>query len=201
MVNNTHKRQSFAVHPYKLFVYLIIGGITVLFLSLSFAYAYSRWHNGFDAIKIPVIFVFNTVVLLASSVLLHRANKYYRQDETKLYKKMLLWVIILTLLFLLGQGFGWYQLFTSNVSIAHSNGASYLYLISGVHFLHVIAGLPFLIAFYQTAIRKMVEPVSVLLYFSDPEKKVKLELLTTYWHFLDALWIYLVMFFAVNYLL
>ena len=36
------------------------------------------------------------------------------------------------------------------------------------------------------------------LYFSDPEKKVRLDLLTIYWHFLDILWIYLVFFFAIN---
>ena len=46
----------------------------------------------------------------------------------------------------------------------------------------------------------MKEPVSVLVYFSDPEKRLKLRLLTIYWHFLDGLWIYLVLFFWVNYL-
>jgi cytochrome c oxidase subunit 3 len=32
-------------------------------------------------------------------------------------------------------------------------------------------------------------------FFSDPDKKMKLEMLSTYWHFLDALWIFLVLFF------
>ena len=42
----------------------------------------------------------------------------------------------------------------------------------------------------------MKEPVSVLVYFSDPEKRLNLRLLGIYWHFLDVLWIYLVVFFC-----
>ena len=47
----------------------------------------------------------------------------------------------------------------------------------------------------------MREPVSVLIYFSDPEKRLKLRMLTMYWHFMDALWIYLVVFLLINRLL
>jgi heme/copper-type cytochrome/quinol oxidase subunit 3 len=36
-------------------------------------------------------------------------------------------------------------------------------------------------------------------FFSDPDKKMKLEMLSTYWHFLDALWIFLVLFFFGEY--
>jgi cytochrome c oxidase subunit 3 len=64
---------------------------------------------------------------------------------------------------------------------------------------HVIAGLPFLVMFYRTACKRMVDPVTVLVYFSDPEKRLKLRLLTVYWHFLDGLWIYLVLFLGINY--
>ncbi|MEO1625349.1 MAG: cytochrome c oxidase subunit III, partial [Bacteroidota bacterium] len=97
------------------------------------------------------------------------------------------------------QGIGWYQLFADNISITHSNSASYLYVISIMHFLHVVAGLPFLGAFLYAARKRMKEPVSVLVYFSDPEKRLKLRLLSIYWHFLDALWIYLIVFFYLNY--
>jgi cytochrome c oxidase subunit 3 len=77
-------------------------------------------------------------------------------------------------------------------------GKQYLYAISGLHFAHVVAGLPFLLLFIITAYRRMKEPVSVLIYFSDPNKLMRLELLTIYWHFLDILWLVLVGFFIVN---
>ena len=99
------------------------------------------------------------------------------------------------------QYVGWQQLFNQNILINSDNSASYLYIISGMHFAHVIAGLPFLGLFLYKAYKKMKEPVSVLVYFSDPEKRLKLRLLTVYWHFLDALWVYLVLFFWINYLL
>ena len=198
-MSREESKQSFGIHPYRIFVYLLIGGISALFLSLSFAYLYTRVQFGIAAIKLPWIFLLNTLVLLGTSYLLLQAKKHYRQDDTERYKQALLLSILLTLVFLVGQAVGWYQLLTQNIPVNHSTGSAYLYVISGVHFLHVLVGLPFLIMFFRTAVLKMVEPVSVLLYFSDPEKKIKLELLGTYWHFLDALWIYLVIFFLINY--
>ena len=109
--------------------------------------------------------------------------------------------IVLSLVFMLAQYLGWRTLFQQQIFINSDNSASYLYLISGLHFAHVIAGLPFLILFLWRAYKDMKEPVSVLVYFSDPEKRLKLRLLTIYWHFLDFLWIYLVLFFWINYMI
>lgn len=119
-------------------------------------------------------------------------------DNTKGYQGALLATIILSVIFMILQYIAWNQLFADNAGLIRNNLGSYLYLISGVHFMHVIAGLPFLILFLRAAYLNMREPVSVLVYFSDPEKRLKLRLLTIYWHFLDALWIYLVVFFTVN---
>ena len=188
------------IHPYTIFMVLILGGITILFISFSGAYLYSRIENQNPPIQLPIIFVFNTMLLLGSSACIIWAKKSYLADNTKNYIKALKATIVLTILFMIFQGIGWYQLLTGNMGIASSNAAGYLHIISIVHFTHIIAGLPFLIIFLRTAIQRMKEPVSVLVYFSDPEKALKLKLLTWYWHFLDILWVYLVLFFWVNYL-
>lgn len=193
-----HQRQSFAIHPHKIFVFLLIGAISVLFLSLSISYAYTRFEKGIDPIPVPTIFLVNIIFILASSLCLVKAKEAYLNDNTQRYKNLLLATIILSLVFMGSQIIGWNQLFKSSLPLGFNNGVSYLYLISGVHFAHILAGMPFLITFYRTAILRMVEPVSVLLYFSDSEKKIKLDLLTIYWHFLDILWVYLVVFFSVN---
>lgn len=130
-----------------------------------------------------------------------RANDSYLEDDTEKYVQSLIYTIVLSVIFMLSQVFAWGMLFKNNIPIAHSNTASYLYLISFLHFAHVMAGIPFLILFIRAARLRMKDPVSVLVYFSDPEKKLKLKLLTFYWHFLDVLWIYLVVFFYVNYLI
>ncbi len=187
-------------HPYNIILMLTIGSLTMLFLGLSVAFIYSRIHNGvkMPPIDLPPIFIVNTLILLASSATLQWAKKCYLNDQTVHYQKALLYTIMLSILFMVSQYFGWKSLFANNVFVNSGLSASYLYLISGLHFAHVIAGLPFLIIFLRTAKQKMKEPVSVLVYFSDPEKRLKLRLLTIYWHFLDLLWIYLVLFFFVN---
>ncbi len=192
--------QNFAFHPYNVLLTLVLIGITGLFLALTGALIYTRVQNELPPIKLPMIFAVNTVILLASSWAMMKAKQCYRDDDTKGYQNMLWITVILSLVFMVMQYVGWQQLFNNNVFINSSTSASYLYVISGLHFAHVIAGLPFLGFFLWTARKRMVEPVSVLVYFSDPEKRLKLRLLTVYWHFLDALWIYLVILFFINYL-
>jgi cytochrome c oxidase subunit 3 len=122
----------------------------------------------------------------------------YLRDDTAGYQRNLRFTILLSVAFMLLQTAAWVWLFRHNIGLNTSTTAGYLYLISFVHLAHVVAGLPFLILFYRKARRRMVDPVTVLVYFSDPEKRLKLRLLTIYWHFLDVLWVYLVGFFWVN---
>ncbi len=190
---------NLSFHPYNIMMSLAIVGLSVLFLAITVAYTYNRVQfNSLQPIHVPAFFLFNTFVLLSSSFSLMKAKRYYHDDNTLFYQRSLLLTLILSFIFLVMQVYAWYSLFKNNIGFAHSNMASYLYLLSGLHFLHVIAGLPFLIMFYKTAIIKMKEPVSVLIYFSDPFKKLKLNLLTLYWHFLDLLWVYLVLFLSIN---
>lgn len=191
---------SFAFHPYNVLLILLITSLSVLFLALSAAFVYTRIQNAAPPIKLPIIFVFNTLILLASSGTMMAAKKAYKEDNTDRYKMALYVTMGFSVIFLALQIIGWRDLFQQDIFINSSNSAGYLYVISGLHFAHVIGGFPFLGYFIWQAHKKMKEPVSVLVYFSDPEKRLKLRLLTIYWHFLDALWIYLVLFFFINYL-
>lgn len=192
---------SMVFHPYNVLMILVIASLSVLFLSLSGAFIYSRVTSDLPPIKLPGIFVLNTLILLASSGTMYWAKMCYLKDRTRDYQYALLATILISLVFLFMQYLGWKALFRQDILINSDNSASYLYLISGLHFAHVIGGLPFLGMFLWAAKKKMKNPVSVLVYFSDPEKKLKLRLLTLYWHFLDGLWIYLVLFFWINYLI
>ncbi|HNA41048.1 MAG TPA: cytochrome c oxidase subunit 3 [Saprospiraceae bacterium] len=198
----TDSDRNLTFHPYRILLVLFIVGMTMLFLSLTAAYIYNRIvAPSMPPIKVPALFVFNTIVLLGSSLSLMRAKQSYRKDDTEAYKYNLLITIGLTVIFLLLQILAWKSLFEANISITHNNLASYLYMLSALHFLHVIGGLPFMLNFYFNALKNMKEPVSVLIYFSDPFKKLKLNILSLYWHFLDILWIYLVLFLWVNQLI
>jgi len=199
--NSYNEYDNFAFHPHNVMLMLSLFGISVLFLAFTGAFVYTRIHNGLPPIQLPSLFVFNTLILLGSSLTMVWAKRCYQQDKTERYQQALWATIFLSVLFIGMQFLAWQQLISQNIFVNNDYSAGYLYVISGLHFAHVFAGLPFLGLFLYTARKQMKEPVSVLVYFSDPEKRLKLRLLTIYWHFLDGLWIYLVLFFWVNYLI
>ena len=193
--------QNVAFHPYNVMLMLVLFGICALFLAFSAAFIYSRVQSELPPIKIPFLFLFNTAILLGSSYTISWAKKSYLADNTRNYIRALWWTVGLSLLFMGMQIVAWGMLFQQNILPSTDNSAGYLYVLSVMHFLHIIAGLPFLGMFLWKAHRHMKEPVTVLVYFSDPDKRLKLRLLSIYWHFLDALWIYLVLFLYINWLI
>ncbi len=192
---------NFAFHPKNVYLTLLLFSLTMLFLTLTAAFVYTRIQSELPPIKLPILFVVNTAILLAGSYTMILAKRAYLADDTRKYTNMLWYTLGLSLFFLGMQCIAWYQLFSQQIYITSDNSAGYLYVISGLHFAHVIGGIPFLGVFLYKARTYMKEPVSVLVYFSDPAKRLNLRLLTLYWHFLDGLWIYLVLFFFINQLI
>ncbi|MEL6393191.1 MAG: cytochrome c oxidase subunit 3 [Bacteroidota bacterium] len=187
--------ENLSFHPRSVFMTLLLISLVMLFLALSAAFVYNRIQSELPPLQLPLLFLVNTAILLAGSYCLNRAKVMYKTDNTSGYIRMLEYTLALTVLFLVAQILAWYQLFEREIFASSDNSAGYLYVISFLHFLHVIGGIPFLVVFLINARKKMVEPVSVLVYFSDPDKRLDLKLLSMYWHFLDGLWIYLVLFF------
>ena len=181
---------------------LLLFGLSLLFLALSISYTYIRVTMQVPPVQLPWLFLFNTLILLGSSYTMIGAKNCYLEDDTEGYQRNLRTTIVLSVLFMLMQGLAWAWLFKmNNIGMNASTTAGFLYVLSITHLAHVVAGLPFLIVFYYTARKRMVDPVTVLIYFSDPEKRLKLRLLTIYWHFLDILWLFLVAFLGINYLI
>ena len=199
--NGRTTENEFIFHPSNVMLFILLFGLSALFLALTVSYIYTRVTMNVPPVRIPMLFIVNTLILLGSSYTMILAKRCYQEDDTEGYQKQLKYTIWLSLLFMAMQSFAWWWLFSHNIGLGTSTTTGYLYLISFVHLAHVVAGLPFLILFYHAAKKRMVDPVTVLVYFSDPEKRLKLRLLTIYWHFLDALWIYLVLFFGINYLI
>lgn len=201
MNNSVNDFRSLPTHPYSIMMYLVLASLTMIFFGLSAAYLYTRFTTvpSVAPIKIPFLFLGNTVVLSASSWALRRAKAFYKADNTEGYQRALWATLLLTLVFMGLQFVAWQMLWAENPNLANSNMVSYVWAISIIHFIHILGGLPFFIVFLITAYKRMKEPVSVLVYFSDPMKQLRLRLLTLYWQFLDYLWLYLMLFFWVNY--
>ncbi len=192
------QQENFAFHPRNVMLVLMLFGLGAMFLALTISYTYTRYTMGNAPVRVPLIFILNTIILLASSWMMIRSRRSYLSDDTKGYLFNLKWAMLLSVLFMLCQSIGWAYLLHINAPMQRSNSDAYLWVISILHLVHVFAGLPFLYIFYRRAIKNLVDPVTVLVYFSDPAKQLSLRLLTIYWHFVDLLWLYLVAFFLVN---
>ena len=82
-----------------------------------------------------------------------------------------------------------YNLHLQGIYLNGAASGSYLYVISGLHLLHVMAGLFFIMVVLSPASRAAIDPVSALVYSTDKYRVLQLRLLATYWHFLGGVWL------------
>lgn len=179
---------------------LLLAGISALFGALSIAYVYSRADKGWEGIRIPILFLYNTCILLFSSWSMERCRRYFKDRNENLCFRWGVITIIATLLFLTMQAIAWYQLLSQHILPGSSMGHGYLYALSILHFFHVMAGIPFLgriLAPLMVGIRQG----NAALFFLDEEQQRRLKLTAWYWHFIDVVWIFLIVFFLTNYFL
>ena len=179
---------------------LILAGVSALFGALSIAYVYSRADKGWEGIRIPILFLYNTCILLFSSWSIERCRRYFNNRNEILCFRWGLITIIATLLFLVMQAIAWYKLLNQHVLPGSSMGHGYLYALSILHFFHVMAGIPFLVRILVPLMVGIREG-NAALFFLDEEQQRRLKLTAWYWHFIDVVWIFLIAFFLTNYLI
>jgi cytochrome c oxidase subunit 3 len=189
--------RNYLIHPSSIMMVLILAGVSALFGALSFAYLYTRIDKGMESITIPWLFILNTFILASSSLFIQLCRKYYDQKNEKLILRYGWLTIITTLLFLVSQSVAWYQLLDSQIKPGSSGGHGFLYAISILHFFHVSAGLPFLLRILYPLRVAQREGSSALLFLTDDMHR-KLKHTAWYWHFIDLMWIYLMLFFIIN---
>ncbi|MEQ1747522.1 MAG: cytochrome c oxidase subunit III, partial [Saprospiraceae bacterium] len=155
------QQDNLIFHPYNVMLFLLLAGLSFLFLALTVGYCYIRVTKGVPPVRVPWLFFFNTGILLTGSYAMIAAKRCYLNDDTAGYQRQLRSAIGLSLLFMAMQGVAWYWLFQINdVGMRTSTTAGFLYVLSIAHFAHVVAGVPFLAVFYRTALRRMVDPVT-----------------------------------------
>lgn len=197
VMSNPYHQRNYLVHPSAMIIVLIFFGISTLFGALSLAYLYTRVDRNMNSIHIPLLFVFNTFVLAFSSFSIQRCRKYFDLRDDRLCVRWGLITMVATLSFLGLQGIAWYQLFTRNIIPGSSGAYGFLYAISLLHFLHVFAGLPFLGRVIFPLFTASKQGNSALIFIDDDQRR-KLKHTAWYWHFIDVVWIYLMVFFLVN---
>ena len=130
-----------------------------------------------EVLEVPI---FYTICLLSSSLTIHFAAKSLRRDRVATFRGLWLLTIALGGLFLYGTAKEWHKLIYEHGLTISTNlfGTTY-YSLVGLHAFHVTAGLVMLsiVAIFALAGRVGVE------------HNCRVEVLSMYWHFVDAVWI------------
>lgn len=178
-------------------VWLGIGGSVMLFTILLAAYIVRKTGPGWVDAPLPNTFLLSTVVILLSSLTLHNANNAFRQEHFPTYRSYMATTLVLGTLFILLQIWGWRQMLTAGVHLEGNPAGGFVYIISGVHLLHILIGLIFLVIALVEALRRR-QYVDSFVYSVNPPNQLKIKLITLYWHFVDVLWVGLFLFLLIH---
>jgi cytochrome c oxidase subunit 3 len=188
------------IHPQKFALWLAMASMTMFFAALTSALIVKKadvqtWEN----FRLPNIFFFSTLAVVAVSVLMHSSLVLYRKSKFTAFRWTLFFAFIMACLFLLLQWGGWKKLTAMGMPLDGNLSGSFIYLITSMHGLHIAGGLLVTLYFLISAIRSRKDPIYELRNIANPKRIFNLEMLVSYWHFIDVVWIYLYVFFYLNY--
>lgn len=197
MAETTVREKQYLPHErHELAIYLLIASFAVFFTAMLLMFAirfiwfvpeqYLRSPKG-----IPSILYVSTAVLLMGSACVHTGLRQIRQEKQQLLRLCLVAGLILGVLFCILQTFGLSQLLEQHYtgSIAHNNPFAFIFVMVVFHALHFIGGLVGLIIVMFYAYQQRY----------DHEYHGGIKLVTTYWHFMDLVWVVMLvlMFFSL----
>lgn len=177
------------IHPKKFALWTAIVSMLMLFSAFTSAYIVRKASSNWLAFPIVDEFFYSTGVILSSSVILHVAYKAFVAKNYTLYKLLLTLGLGLGVLFVALQYMGWLTLNsdTYGIFISTNQSSSFFVLLVGTHALHVIGGITALMISWIYALKSSTKEWT-------PRGQLRLELTFTYWHFVDILWLYLLLF-------
>ena len=186
------------LHPHKTLLYLAIFGSTLIFAFMIIAYSTGE-ANAYIHFEMPKAFIVSLVLLLFSSYFIAKATSAFEEDDMAALKNSLGITLLLGTAFTISQYVGWYELKQSGIYLSGYKSGAYLYVISGLHVLHLTIGLVFLTMMYTQISTIARNPVKRLIMVTNPYQRIRLEMLTTYWHFIDVLWVGLFFYFLFSF--
>lgn len=188
------------MHPHQILIYVSMIGSAVIFLFMIVAFTVSK-PNQLDFLKIefPKSFIISTLIILSSSFTVARVLPAYEKDDIDEIKKCLGITFLLGILFSVLQFTGWQELQAKNILFNGERTGAYLYVISGMHVLHMAGVIAFALYLLMEAHKVSKDAVRHLMYATNPYQKVKFRMLNDFWHFVDVLWIILFIYFLFSF--
>jgi cytochrome c oxidase subunit 3 len=181
--------------PGTQFVGLVIflGSATVMFSALFFSFALYRLHAAAAwpppaLVDVPLWMpTVSTGLILASSILLEWSRRHAVAGRLAVSRKGVLGTFGLALLFVAMQCWLWSVMWAQGVTLSSGQFASFFYLLTVFHALHVVVGLGLLLYFARCLQTDPVWSVAV------PAR-----LITLFWHFVGVVWglLFVLLFFS-----
>lgn len=172
----------------KMMLWFGIISMAMMFAGLTSAYVVSsKRPDWLTELQLPAAFIWSTIVIFLSSVTIHLAERAVKNGKHSMATGGLLATLVLSFAFIALQFVSFSELLSSGyffTGSASSVTTSFLYLIIGSHLVHLIGGIIVLFVIIYNHFKQRYYPGQTL----------GLELGATYWHFVDALWIYLFFF-------
>jgi cytochrome c oxidase subunit III len=182
------EQQRKKLHPHKFTLWVAIASILMMFAGLTSAFIVKSNLVGWRQIEMPKVFWVSTAVIVLSSLAVQWALRSFRQRDMRMYRMLITATFILGITFVILQWVGCKSLWDQGVRFKGVAGAGqFLYIIFGLHAIHVLGGI----------IALMVMFIKAFFGKKKNYSSVPVEVAATYWHFVDLLWIYLLIFFLV----
>ncbi len=180
--------QPISMHPKKFALWLFLVTVLMIFAALTSAYIVRQAEGNWLEYELPEIFWITSGIVVLSSVCVQAAYFAAKKDN---FLSLRIWMVLTVLLgiaFLVGQWYSWVALVDREVFFVGNPAGSFLYVFTGLHAVHLISGVIFLI----------IVLISTFRYKVHSQAMNTLEMATTYWHFLGGLWLYLFLFLLLN---
>jgi len=184
-VMSSSESQRKRIHPHKFTLWVGMGSIIMMFAGLTSAYIVKSNQPKWLTFEMPGLFWYSSAVILLSSLTIQMALSEFKNRRMARYRRLMSITLVLGCLFIVLQCLGFSQLWKSGITLTGSGAAPFMYVIFGLHGLHVLGGVIALLVIFLQA-------------FSSSRRNynsVPVEVISTYWHFVDILWIYLFIFF------
>lgn len=177
-------KQPLAMHPKKFGMWIFMASVMMLFMGLTSAYIVRRAEGNWVFFELPSLFYYSTAVVILSSILLQWAFYSAKKDLLNRVQALVFVTSILGAAFVVLQFYGWKQLVGQSVYLVGNPSGSFIYVITGLHAVHILSAIVFLFIVLNSAMRKRIHSKNM----------AQMEMCTTYWHFLGGLWLYLFLF-------
>ncbi|MGI4729839.1 MAG: cytochrome c oxidase subunit 3 [Janthinobacterium lividum] len=184
-------KERLNLQPKKFSMWLFIITSFMLFAAFTSGFIVYTQGSANKGIKIvlPNAFIFSTIVIVLSSVTMYLALRAAKQLKFNKQRQLLWLTLILGIGFFCLQFYAWSILVKMGVYLINPNASqSFIYIFTGVHLVHILAGL-ILVTNSLVGSYRNTPPVKNLF---------RLEMTSIFWHFVDILWIYLYVFLLLN---